>query len=118
GLPAGDPVMQVSECSAGDQTFTLTFDDTMDWDSEIGAFLVLEQGEPQNPTRNFFGGPWRTGAYMSGRVEPPLTSPHIDTPTVPFTFVEGQKIWWRAHIIRADGRVSSKFECDPVLAVA
>lgn len=118
GLPAGDPAMQVSACSAAAQTFTLTFDDSMDWCEEPGAYLALDQGEPQNPTRNFFDGPWRGCAYLSGFAAPGVVSPSVGIVDIGYTFVEDQKIWWRAHIIRADGRVSTKFECDPVIVVA
>lgn len=118
GLPAGDPVMQVSACSEAAQTFTLTFDDTMDWCTEAGAFMAMQQGEPQNATRNFFGGPWRTCAYLSGVDPGGVASPQAGLPNIGYPIVEGQKIWWRAAIIRADGRVSTKFECDPVIAVA
>lgn len=118
GLPAGDPNMVVSACSAAAQTFTLTFDDTMDWCEEVGAYLSLDQGEPQNPTRNFFGGPWRGCAYLSGFATPGVVSPSVGIVDIGYTFVEGQKIWWRGQIIRADGRVSTKFECEPVIVVA
>lgn len=118
GLPAGDPLFQISACSAAAQTFTLTFDDGFDWCSEDGAGIVLFQGEPQNPTRNFFAGPWRFNNCYPGAAGVPAFSPQANMPAHGFTLVEGQKIWWGAQIIRADGRVSTKFECDPVIAVA
>lgn len=118
GLPAGDPNMVVSNCTAAAQTFDLAFDDTMDWCEEIGAYLALQQGEPQNATRNFFNGPWRTCAYLSGFAAPGVVSPSNGIVDIGYTITEGQKIWWRAQIIRADGRVSTKFQCDPVIAVA
>lgn len=118
GLPAGDPNMVVSNCTEAAQKFDLAFDDTMDWCTEDGGFLAMQQGEPQNPTRNFFNGPWRTCAYISGIDPGGVASPALALPNIGYTITEGQKIWWRAAIIRKDGRVSTKFECDPVIAVA
>lgn len=118
GLPAGDPNMVVSNCTEAAQTFDLAFDDTMDWCEEVGGYLALQQGEPQNATRNFFNGPWRTCAYLSGFAAPGVVSPSLGIVDIGYTITEGQKIWWRAAIIRADGRVSTKFQCDPVIAVA
>lgn len=118
GLPAGDPTFVCDNCSAAGQDFDLTFDDTMDWNDEDDAYLAVQQGMPQNPTRNFFDGPWRTCAFLSGVNPVGPVSPSVGLPNIGYPIVEGQKIWWRAQIIRADGRVSTKFECDPVIAVA
>jgi len=118
GLPAGDPNFVVSNCTAAGQTADVAFDDGMDWAGEDDAYLVCQMGEPQNPTRNFFNGPWRNCFFLSGNTAVPLVSPSLALPNIPFTIVEGQKIWFRAAIIRADGRLSTKFECDPVIAVA
>lgn len=115
GLPAGDPAFAVTG-SAGDAKLSIAFDDTFDWLDEDGGYLSVEMGEPQNPTRNFFGGPWRFADSVDGdSVTAPTTPTEIDPP---FTLTEGQKIWARASIIRADGRMSTKFLCDPFLCGA
>lgn len=118
GLPAGDPLFAVSNCSEATQKFDCAFDDNMDWVTEDGGYLAMQQGVPQNPTRNFFAGPWRTCAFLSGIDPGGIASPSLALPNIGYTITEGQKIWWRAAIIRKDGRVSTKFECDPVIAVA
>jgi len=118
GLPAGDPLMQFSDCRAGTQQVSLVFDDTMEWGDEDDAYMVCDMGEPQNPTRNFFGGPWRHYIKLAGDSVTPPTTPSLNWNGMPYTVVAGQKIWFRASIIRPDGRVSTKFECDPLIAVA
>jgi len=109
GLPNADPTF-VAAGSEGGAKLSLTFDNTMDWAGEVGGFLSVEMGIPQNPTRNFFGGPWRFADAVVGAVEPPTSPAEIDPP---WTLIEGQKIWCRARIIRADGRSSTQFGADP-----
>lgn len=118
GLPPGDPSFAVSNCSEATQRADLAFDDGFDWCDEDNAFLICQMGEPQNPTRNFFAGPWRNCFYIAGSSGVPPTTPMPGLPNIPFTIIEGQKIWFRASIFRMDGRLSTKFECDPVIAVA
>lgn len=118
GLPPGDPTMVVSALSAAAQTFTITFDDGFDWCSEDGAYLLVDAGSPQNPTRNFFGGPWRFNNSVIGSNGVPIVSPILAKTISAWTAIEGQKIWFRFSIIRADGRVSTKFGDAPVTVVA
>jgi len=114
GLPPGDPTFAVAG-SEGDAKLSVTFDNTMDWASEVGAFLSVEMGVPQNPTRNFFNGPWRFSAAIAGAASPPTSPAEIDPG---FTLTEGQKVWCRAKIIRADARASTPMGADPFLCGA
>lgn len=118
GLPGGDPNLQVSALSAGAGTYTLTFDDDLPWNDEDGAGLIIDAGSPQNATRNFFNGPWRHDQWISGSAGFPKDSPQVGMTLKAWTAVLGQKIWFRFSIIRADGRVSTKFQCDPVIVEA
>lgn len=118
GLPPGDPAYVVSNCTAAAQKADLAFDDGFDWCAEDDAYLISYMGEPQNPTRNFFNGPWRRCFFIEGNTAVPTTSPQLALPNIPFTIVEGQKIWFKARIVRADARLSTEFLCDPVIAVA
>lgn len=112
-LPPGDPDFAISGVSEATQDFDVAFDDGFDWCSEDGAYFVMFQGQPQNASRNFFGGPYRRCAYLSGNSGAPVTSPQAGLTNIGYTLTEGQKVWWLAAIIRADGRVSTKFGCDP-----
>lgn len=118
GLPAADPTFTVTLCSAAAQTATWTFDDTMDWNDEDGSFLIVHMGIPQHPTRNFFGGPWRYWFNAPGEDPAGPVSPMAGVTDPPWPFIEGQKIWFKATIIRADGRMSTEFRAPPVLAIA
>lgn len=118
GLPAGDPTMVISALSAAAQTFTITFDDGFDWCSEDGAYLIVDAGSPQNPTRTFFGGPWRFNNSVIGSAGVPIVSPILAKTISAWTAIEGQQIWFRFSIIRADGRVSTKFGHAPETVLA
>jgi len=111
GLPGGDDTIVVSG-AGGSTTVSVAFDDELEWCAELGGFLLVELGQPQNPTRNFFGGPWRVAGAIAGAAEA-ITSPK--TVTSPWTVISGQKIWVRCKIIRADGRVSTPFQPEPFI---
>jgi hypothetical protein len=111
GLPGGDDTV-VGTVIEGVSTISLVFDDNLDWCAELGGYLLVEAGMPQNTTHNFFGGPWRICAAIAGAVVP-ITSPK--TVAGAWTHIEGQKMWLRCKIIRADGRVSTPFQPDPVI---
>jgi len=118
GLPAGDPTMVVSLVSEATQDVTLTFDDAMDWAGEDDAYVILEMGQPQNVTRNFFNGPWRFYAALEGNTAVPITSPELLLGGDAYTMIETQKVFWRASIIRADGRMTTKFMLPSTIVVA
>lgn len=112
GLPAGDPKFEIA-ANATSKQIVVTFDDTMDWCTEAGAYLEIEMGSPQNETRNFFGGPWRFAAGIAGVYPGGIASPVEIDPS--FTLIPGQKIWCRAKVIRADARCSTPFQAPPVI---
>lgn len=88
--------------SAATQILTFTFDDTEVWANEAGAFQHFYMGIPQNASIKFFGGPYRYVVSVAGVT--PAVSPL--PATAPFPIVEGQRIWVRSRIMRADGRLS------------
>lgn len=118
GLPPGDPAFAISNVSAAAQTCDVAFDDTFDWCSEHDAYIMIHQGKPVSASHNFFGGPWRYYNSLEGDAEFPRQSPMIGLVQTGFPFVEGQKIWWKARIVRADGRLSTAFRCDPTIVAA
>jgi len=105
-LPGADSTLAIA-ADNGTQLLTVAFDDTQDWCKETGGFLSVEMGMPQLHTRNYFGGPYRNAGALLGNTAVPITSPQ--TVVAPFTLVADQKIWTRAAIILADGRLSNKF---------
>ncbi len=108
-LPAHDPLFAVTASEAA-QRLEITFSVDMDWSTEADAFLFVSQGQPQNPQRNFFNGPWRHVTGIAGEDPGPPISP--DSPSVVFPIAEGQRIWCFARIARADGRLSTPFRSD------
>ncbi|NVM23408.1 MAG: hypothetical protein HWN68_16695 [Desulfobacterales bacterium] len=108
-LPAKDPSFAIT-ASEATQKISVTFDNTMDWASETGAWMELYQGQPQNAQRNFFAGPWRRVLAITGVDGAPPPSPH-DAP-VDFAISQGQHQWMYARIRRLDGRLSEPFRND------
>jgi len=105
-LPEQDPTMSCAGSEAT-QLVTMTFDDTLDWCSEDDSMLVILQGDPQNPQRNFFDGPWRGRSAKVGASGVPVTSPLDYTSITVMT--ELQRVWVKFRILRADGRLSEPF---------
>ena len=105
-LPEKDPTFAIT-ISEASQKITVTFDDALDWAGEVGGYLILSTGQPQNPQRNFFAGPYRFSATIDGAVAPPAT-PDANT-DVSFACTELQRVWIRARIARTDGRLSEEF---------
>jgi len=106
-LPGEDPTLSVSVSEAS-QTLQVTFDDTRDWVDENGSGMLIYMGIPQDDSIDFFNGPWRYADVILGDDTTPPTAP--ETIACPFPVVEGQKIFTKARIIKADGRLSDDFQ--------
>lgn len=83
----------------------ITFDDTPDWTSDPDAGLIVQTSRPQNPTKNFFKGPFRFAELVVGDVTTPPTSPAVVSS--PFATPEDTKIFARVRLSLADGRISA-----------
>lgn len=112
-LPEKDTTLAITASKAA-QEIEVTFDNTMAWAKETGAFMLTYQGQPQNPQRNFFNGPWRLMDNIVGLDATGITSPDVEA--VPFAIAEGQRQWIYVRIARLDGRLSEKFFTDIVVA--
>lgn len=100
---------------ASDDNVSIDFAEGDGWSAETGGYLLIYASRPKNPTVNFFKGPYRYAGKLVGSTTTPLTSPgEID---LPFPVATGQKVFFRARSIRADGRISSHFR-DFGIAVA
>jgi hypothetical protein len=112
-IPAQDPTLAVT-LSEATQILTIVYDAPMDWAVEDGSYMFFFQGKPQNPQRNYFGGPWRLIGSVAG-IDPggPVT-PHAGA--AQFAVAEGQRQWIYARIMRADGRLSEPFRADAFCA--
>jgi len=84
---------------------TVAFDDTQDWCTEPGAALLMYQGRPQNPSINFFKGPFTTtGGPVGSAGDPPKTGLEQN---MKYKMANGQKGFFRIRLTRADGRLSA-----------
>ncbi len=89
--------------SALTQDLTVGYDDTAAWANEDGGFQAVYSGLPQNDGIAFFKAPFRLAGSITGGVIPPV-SPEVMAS--PFPFAEGNRIWVRTRVMRADGRLS------------
>lgn len=86
------------------QTFDIGYTAADDWANEDDAALLVYGSRPQNPSINFFKGPYRYAGKVQGDSVTPPTSP--ETVTSPFAFAAGQRLFARIQVSRADGRLS------------
>jgi len=113
-LPDQDPLFAQTSSEAT-QTISFVFDDAAEWVDEDDAYMIKFEGKPQNPQRNFFGGPWRYIGTIDGDSASPPTTPDAETP-IPYAITEGQRLWCYARIRRADGRLSQPFRDDALVS--
>ncbi len=69
--------------------------------------MLVYASRPQNPGKIFFKGPYRYMDSIDGDSVTPPTSPA--TMSLPFPCVSGQNMFYRAQVIRGDGRLSLSF---------
>lgn len=112
-LPEDDPVFRFTSSEATQQ-HAVVFDNGLDWADENDAFMFIFEGQPQNPQRNFFAGPWKFLGHIAGVNGAPPASP-ANFASV-FGIAELQHQWLYARIMRADGRLSEKFRDDSFCA--
>lgn len=112
-LPGQDGTISIT-ASEATQLVTVTFNDGLDWCSEDDAGLMILEGSPQNPQRNFFDGPWKGRSAKMGSVAVPITSPQ--TYAAIHVVTEGQRLWVKFRILRADGRLSERFAAQILVA--
>lgn len=95
---------------AGDATadeVDVTFNDADDWANEDDAAMLIFASRPQLASVNYFKGPYRFADLIAGdSVTPPASPAAI---TAPFPFAAGQRVFVRAIVTRADGRLSLPF---------
>jgi len=108
-LPEADTNFAIT-ASEATQQISYAFDNGLDWADENGGWMIRFQGQPQNPQRNFFAGPWKINGLIEGVNGAPPASPAAAD--VVFAIAEGQHQWCYARILRADGRMSEAFRAD------
>lgn len=94
----------VGSIDASDGDFEVNFTNTDDWATTIGSGLLVYASRPQDPSINFFRGPYRLAGEVAGDTTPP-TSPAVIA--LPFAVTAGQRVFFRLHATRLDGRLSA-----------
>lgn len=103
-LPDQDPSLRITT-EVHEQRFNIYFDADMAWTEEPTGWMWILQGMPQNPQRNFFGGPYRGMKDKNGEVNNGgLASPERCSNL--WVVAEGQKVWYKIRLQRADGRIT------------
>lgn len=97
----------VTLASEAAQTVGVAFDNTDAWANEDEAGMLIYLSRAKNAAVNFFKGPYRFAGKIEGDSVTAPTSPA--TINSPFPFVEGQKLFARVNVTRADGRLGSDF---------
>lgn len=78
-----------------------------EWETEVGSAMLVYASPPQKPSINFYKGKFNFVGSVEGAVIPP-TSPGTLTFPTGWVWVAGQKVFGRAYVIRADGRISQE----------
>lgn len=77
------------------------------WATLAGGHLLIYIARPQNPTINFFRGPYQYAGRVNGGVVPPTTPANI---TSPFPFASGRRIFVKAVAATSDGRLTTSWQ--------
>ena len=94
----------VSVTAASDEA-SIAFTDADPWANETGGALLIYASRPQNPSINYFNGPYRFALAVLGDDTTPPTTPA--TVPLPFPIAVGNQVFFQARAVTADGRASS-----------
>lgn len=83
--------------------FTISFDNSDDWATTDGGHMLIYEGRPTGPGREFFNGPYRFAALVDGDPIPPGSPVAVISV---WRLITGRRLWVRIRIIQADGRLS------------
>lgn len=96
----------VSAYAPGFPSIDISYEALDDWNNEDDSGMIIYGSRPQNPTVEFFKGPYRLVSHLLGDLAAPPASPQ--TLEYPFPFALGQRLFLRAVVTRADGRLSTE----------
>lgn len=95
----------IISATAATDILSVGYTNTDPWAIAVGGALMVYTSRPQNPSINFFRGPYRFAGKVAGAVIPPTSPVAI---TSPFPFAVGQKVFVRVNAFTADGRLSAE----------
>lgn len=97
----------ITSVTGSTNLLAFTFTDADAWANEDDSAMNVYTSRAQNPTINFFKGPYRFAGQVLGDGLTPPTSPA--SIALAFNAEVGQKIFARMIVSRADGRLSADF---------
>lgn len=107
-LPGADPSL-AAEIDATDNKVEVSFDGSLPWVKEAGAYLLVYATQPCSSGRNFLFKRSRYAGNVAGVASTGAQSPaEIE---LPWEVGENEKMDIVCRILRADGRLSSPFRC-------
>ena len=83
----------------------INFDNTDEWATVTGGYLLIQSSIDVSPSINYFTGPYRQTAGIAGDTATPPTSP--TGVSVVYPMVSGNKTFFNARSLTADGRLSA-----------
>lgn len=92
---------------ASTDTVSVTFDNTDAWANEDSSIMTIFGSRPQNPSINYFKGPYRYLGKIEGNSTTPPVSPSVQDLAFPVEL--DQKMFFMVRVLRADARLSSSF---------
>jgi hypothetical protein len=101
---------------SGASTFDVSFENTDAWANEADGALMIQVGRQKSATINFFRGPWRFADEVLGAATPPTSPATFENPYLT-NYNTGNRLFWRATAVRADGRVSNVAEGSSIVTV-
>jgi hypothetical protein len=84
----------------------IDFDNSDVWAAVDGGYLFIQVSRGQNPSKNFFKGPFRSCDPLAGDTVTPPSSPYTVT-GAPFSWSTGQRVFLRARASTYDGRLTT-----------
>lgn len=106
----------VFAATADDQKISFAYTDTDVWCDEDDSLMLCYHSRPQNPTINYFKGPYRFTGFIEGdSITPPTSPEEFDTE---FLVAADQLIYCQVRVSRADGRLSTPFRGSCVVAAS
>lgn len=103
----GDQGSVLFTAAAAEQAIIANFTRADDWCDEDGSSMLCYSSRPQNPTINFFKGPYRyLGKIDGSQAAPPTENAVFESP---FEIASGQLVYCMTRVSRADGRLTTPF---------
>lgn len=103
-LDAEVPAFLTATASAATQIVSVSWLGFAYWADTDDAAMLVSVGRPQNASRKFFSSPYRYNDKIEGDSTTAPVAPYALS-ACPWVFAEGQRLWIKARITEADGRL-------------